>query len=270
MKSTPAARSTLAWMLFAVMLCAGPATAEEKEKSPASTQGAGAEKSPQQAAPVKSPGKESHVIYTPPPRGGSTGTRMGGGTRGASAAPRIAVLAPDHIGLTTRAQPSLVWYLSEQTRAPVELTVIADNAVEPLAVKRLPSPQRAGIHVEDLAKHGIQLAEGTIYNWYVALVLDPKARDSDVVAGGAIERRAPTPELTAALEAGQPSYRVLAENGIWYDAIADLSAAIAAVPADTPAGRALHAERASLLEQVGVGAAALYDREAGDVPDARP
>jgi len=180
------------------------------------------------------------------------------------------VLAPDHIGLTTRAQPSLVWYLSEQTRTPVELTLIADKAVEPLAVKRLPSPQRAGIHVEDLAKHGIQLAEGTTYNWYVALVLDPKARDSDVVAGGAIERRAPTPELTAALKAGQPSYYVLAENGIWYDAIADLSAAIAAVPGDTPAGRALHAERASLLEQVGVGAAALYDREAGDDSDARP
>jgi len=240
-------------MLFAVMLCAGVATTAENEKSPANTERADAEKAPHGTAPAKSPdvyvppprpgtsgertGAGTRVIYVPPPRGGPTGTRMGGGTRGASHAPRIAVLAPDHIGVTTRAQPSLVWYLSEQTRAPVELTVIADNAVEPLAVKRLPSPQRAGIHVEDLAKHGIQLAEGTTYDWYVTLVLDPKARDSDVVAGGAI---------------------------------ADLSAAIAAVPGDTPAGRALHAERASLLEQVGVGAAALYDREAGDDPDARP
>jgi Domain of Unknown Function (DUF928)/CHASE2 domain len=140
---------------------------------------------------------------------------------------------------------------------------ILARALEQLVVKRLPGPMQAGIHVVDLAQQGIQLEEGTTYDWYVALVLDPKARDADVVAGGAIQRRAATPELTAELKGGDPSYRVLARNGIWYDAIADLSAAVASAPNGTPAGRALHAERAALLEQVGVGAAALYEREGG-------
>ncbi len=45
--------------------------------------------------------------------------------------------------------------------------------------------------------HYARLEPGTTYDWYVALVLDPKARDADVVAGGAIQRRAATPELTA-------------------------------------------------------------------------
>jgi hypothetical protein len=41
----------------------------------------------------------------------------------------------------------------------------------------------------------------------------------------------------------------------------DLSAAIDAAPAGSPAGRQLRGERAALLEQVGVAAAAAYDRE---------
>src|SRR5206468_516125 len=113
-----------------------------------------------------------HAVYVPPPRG-SVGARTGGGTRGRAEAPRIAVLAPDHVGLTTRARPALTWYLSAETSAPAELTLIADDAVEPLFVKRLPSPLRAGIHVVDLAQYGVQLDEGITYNWYVALVLDP-------------------------------------------------------------------------------------------------
>ena len=198
-----------------------------------------------------------------PPSRGSVGARTGGGTRGPVNAPRIGVLAPDHVGLTTRAQPALAWYVSAATTAPIELTLIADDADEPLAVKRLPSPTSAGVQMVDLAKQGVQLAEGTTYDWYVAIVLDPKSRDSDVVAGGAIQRHAPGAELTKELAGGEPSYRVLARNGIWYDAIADLSAAIAAAPAASTAGRELREARASLLEQVGVAAAAAYDREAG-------
>ncbi|HKA16363.1 MAG TPA: CHASE2 domain-containing protein [Myxococcota bacterium] len=269
MKHKRAPRSSLA-ILFAVMAAAGPGAAEQKKSPSAHPSGASGTDasgkpaaSPQQKAPAKG---GPLTVYVPPSRG-EVGARTGGGTRGNADAPRIAVLAPDHIGLTTRAQPALAWYLSAATAKPIEFTVIADNAAEPLAVKRLPGPIKAGIHVVDFAKEGIQLEEGTTYNWYVALVLDPKARDADVVAGGKIQRRNATPELTAELAGGDSPYRVLARNGIWYDAIADLSTEIAAASPTMPAGRDLRAERASLLEQVGVGAAALYDRESGDVSD---
>jgi Domain of Unknown Function (DUF928) len=252
-------RTMLGVILLVGMFGAGSAGAEEK-KNPSPGDGASSQK---QAGQQSAPGKGSTLtVYVPPPRG-SVGARTGGGTRGTAAAPRIAVLAPDHIGVTTRAQPALAWYLSAPTDAPVELTVIADDAVDPLVVKRLPGPMKAGIHLEDLAQQGVQLEEGTTYDWYIALVVDPKARDADVVAGGAIQRRAATPELTSELKGGDPSYRVLARNGVWYDAIADLSKAVDAASRDTAESRALRAERAALLEQVGVGAAALYEREGG-------
>jgi hypothetical protein len=215
------------------------------------------------ASAKKQPGKGSRLtVYVPPSRG-AVGARTGGGTRGTANAPRIAVLVPDHIGLTTREHPTLAWFLSADTDVPVELTLIADGAVEPAIVTRLRGPQRAGIHLVDLSEYSARLDLGKTYDWYIALVLDPAARDSDVVAGGAIQRSAAAPELAKDLASGEPSYRALARHGIWYDAIADLSKAIAASPPDSAAGQDLRAERAALLEQVGVGAVALYDREEG-------
>jgi hypothetical protein len=212
----------------------------------------------------KSATKSSRLtVYVPPSRG-SVGARTGGGTRGLTDAPRIAVLVPDHIGLTTREQPTLAWFLSTDTDSPVELTLIADGAIEPVIVSRLNGPLRAGIHLVDLADHSARLQPGKTYDWYVALVRDPKARDSDVVAGGAIQPHAVSVELAKELAGGEPSYRVLARHGIWYDAIADLSRAIERSDPESAEGRDLRAERAALLEQVGVGAVALYDRGGSD------
>ena len=188
----------------------------------------------------------SHSVYVPPSNRGAVGARIGGGSRGPVNPVHIATLAPDHIGLTTREHPTFAWVLSADTDFPIEVTLIADGAIEPAAVLRLPGPQRAGIHQVDLAAAGLQ--SGATYEWTVALVRDANARDRDIIAGAAIRRAPETPELERELADGEASYRVLARNGIWYDAIADLSAAIAAAPDDA----ALRAERAGLLEQVGI------------------
>ncbi len=249
---------------LALWLITGSGTAEEKTPAPKPD----SRKTSQEVA-KPAPDKGSRLtIYIPPSRG-AVGARTGGGTRGAANAPRIAVLVPDHVGLTTREQPTLAWFLSQDTDAPVELTLIADGAVEPTAVSRLRGPLHAGIHLVDLADYSARLVPGTTYDWYVALVLDPSARDSDVVAGGAIQRRDASAELAKDLAGGEPSYRVLARQGIWYDAIADLSRAIEASSPASAEGQALRAERAALLEQVGVGAVAQYDREEshGSVPN---
>jgi hypothetical protein len=195
------------------------------------------------------------AIYVPPSRGAAR-TRSGGGTRGPVDLPSVAVLAPDHAGITLRAQPELAFFVSKATDARIDLTVVAEDAVDPLLEVTLPGPTAAGVHVVRLADHGIALDPDRSYDWSVALVVDPARRDLDVAAGSAIRRSATPPELSAALAGGAPSYRVLAGNGIWYDAIADLSDAIAAKPADA----ALRAERAGLLEQVGLTAAAAFER----------
>src|SRR5262249_44535388 len=64
-------------------------------------------------------------VYKPPLRG-APGGRVGGGTRGASGRDIfvLSVLAPDHTGLTIQEQPSLFWFISNDTSLPVELTIV--------------------------------------------------------------------------------------------------------------------------------------------------
>src|SRR5688500_14153006 len=78
----------------------------------------------------------SMPIYKPP-RVGTPAGRVGGGTRGLGVLPTLYVLAPNHVGLTTQAQPSLYWYLSQSTTTPIELTVIDAQGVSPLLETRL-------------------------------------------------------------------------------------------------------------------------------------
>jgi hypothetical protein len=195
------------------------------------------------------------AVYVPPSRGAAR-TRSGGGTRGPVDLPTVAVLAPEHAGITLRAQPEIAFFVSKATGARIDLTVIAEDAVDPLLEVTLPGPTAAGVHVVRLADHGIELEADRSYDWSIALVVDPARRDLDVAAGSGIRRSAAPPELSAALATGAPTYRVLAGNGIWYDALADLSDAIAAKPADA----SLRTERAGLLEQVGLDAAAAFER----------
>lgn len=198
------------------------------------------------------------VVYVPPSRG-SARARTGGGTRGPGDRPTLAVLAPDHVGVTNVAQPTFAWFASQPIPGRVDFTLVDPEAVEPLVEVTLPSPNEAGIQRIHLADYDARLEEGRSYDWSVALVMDPESRDLDVVAAGAIRRAPASPRVAAEIAAGTPAYIALARAGVWYDAMADLCAAIEADPHDA----ALRAQRAALLEQVGVGAAAVYERENG-------
>lgn len=72
-------------------------------------------------------------------------------------------------------------------------------------------------------------------------------------------RREPSPNLRERLDLSAPQGRdvfVYAENGIWYDAIASVSTRIEAAPSDPE----LRAQRAALLQQVGLSDVADFDR----------
>lgn len=196
--------------------------------------------------------------YKPPLRG-APASRVGGGSRGADSggAPRIAVLAPDHTGLTTQTQPDLYWYLSKPVATKLEITVINDQAVQPLVEKKLDTPTRAGIQRLRLKDLGIQLKPGIEYRWFVGMVTDPQQRSNDVIASGTIMRSETPSTLTQKL--AQADKRavpfIYAEEGYWYDAIATISDLIAANPGDA----VLRQQRAALLEQAGLDEAARFD-----------
>ena len=103
------------------------------------------------------------------------------------------------------------------------------------------------------------------YQWSVALFAGSQGESSDFTAGGGIERVAPSEELRFALAEASPARIpfILAEAGIWYEAISNLSARIDASPRDAR----LRTQRAALLEQVGLETLALEDRRAAGLLD---
>jgi len=185
--------------------------------------------------------------------------RVGGATRSARGAPpAISVLAPQSVGLTFESQPVLYWYLPEPTDHRIDLTVLNDASVRPLLETTIEPPKRAGVQRVRLADYGVKLESGVDYQWFISIIEDAERRAHDRVAGGAIARiDVPAdlvPKLATAGEAQRPF--VLAEGGIWYDAVDALSRRIAAAPGDA----GLRGQRAALLEQVGLEEAARAER----------
>jgi hypothetical protein len=197
----------------------------------------------------------TRIVYKPPLRG-APAVRIDGGSRGSGVSLIcLTVLAPDHTGLTVQEQPSLFWYQSQPADVPFELTLLADNTVQPLLLVRLPDARAAGIQRLNLAEHNVKLLPGVEYEWVVALVVDPENRSKDVVASGWIKRVEPSPSLQSRLEnaTAEDLPSAYAEEGIWLDTLTAMSALIEARPKD----KALQGGRAALLEQVGLTNAAM-------------
>ena len=200
-------------------------------------------------------------LYRPPQRG-APGGRVGGGTRGPSMAfPLLWALVPDHVGLSTEAQPQLVWYLSKATAYPLEFTVIDETGVTPILEKRLSSPIEAGIHIIRLADYDLKLEKGKTYQWFVSLISDPDHRSTDIIVGGMIQVGDVPASLGENVRNATPveATRLLAQAGFWYDAMGVISTSIQSHPSDAE----MHALRASLLEEVDLSTPAQVDRQHG-------
>ncbi len=188
------------------------------------------------------------ITFRPPLRGAPT-RRIGGGTR-APGVPNasLVVFASEATGLTIHAQPSLYWFLSKKTDRPVEFTLIDPKTIQPIL--RTILSNLVGVQEFSLAEHGVELKPGVQYEWAVALVNDPRRRSRDVVSSGNIRRIVPAANMNRLVDRLPETARAgfYARNGLWYDAIAAVSRAIARHPDD----RSLREERASLLRQVGL------------------
>jgi hypothetical protein len=167
---------------------------------------------------------------------------------------------PEDGGLTVEAQPVLYWYLSEKTAGRVDVTIVDEASVAPVLETTIAGPLSPGVHPIRLADHQVSLAPGIQYQWFVSLVPDAEKRSNDVIAGGGIERVAPSEPLREKLAAAEEPSRsfVLAEAGIWYDALDAISRAVEASPRDVEA----RSSRAALLDQVGLAEIARVEREA--------
>ena len=195
---------------------------------------------------------KSTFTYQPPQRGAPQ-ARVGGGTRGIGGdVPELQVLAPDHVGLTTHAQPTLYWYAHSPVTAHIEFALIDETSIDPLLELETGKVKVTGVQHLNLADHNITLSPGVPYQWSVALIMDEDSRSTDVIASGVVELIEPNKEMKSRIDASQGTDLVAAyaNEGVWYDALDTISSMIDKSPAD----QQLIAIRATLLDQVGLQA----------------
>ena len=210
---------------------------------------AGVQAAGENTSPASDVAKQPVVFYKPPLRGAPQ-ARVGGGTRGSGSDAVLQVLAPDHVGLTTRSQPTLYWFARTPSAARFEVALIDAEGIDPLLEVEAGAGKAAGIQRLNLGDYGVSLQPGVSYQWSVALVADADNRATDLVASGVIERIEPDEELSNRIKdsSGMALVNVYASEGIWYDALHEISSQIAASPDDG----SLLAIRDKLLEQVGL------------------
>ena len=169
----------------------------------------------------------------------------------------LAVLSPDHIGLTMFEQPALFWYIAQSASQPVDVRITDEGSTHVLLDVRMLPPIRQGIHKVEMKDYGIRLQPNTTYQW--TIILRGNAPGEDYTTSGWIMRISPPQNVAAVVHL--PSItslrpRSLVEAGLWYDAIWVLSERIQAQPTDTTALN----QRATLFEQVGLIPPAQLDR----------
>lgn len=174
----------------------------------------------------------------------------------------LTVLAPEHVGLTTKPQPKLYWYQSKAYRTHFELVITEAKSPQPLLEVRFARQERDGIQCLNLADHRVTLTPGLEYRWSVAMVTDEENRSSDVVASGGIKLVSAPESLRKRLVDASPSHLpfIYADEGFWYDSLEALCHLID----EQPTNKSLFEQRAVFFMQVGLNEAARHDlRQAG-------
>ncbi len=189
------------------------------------------------------------IVYVPPVRGAPTTRTTGAGTRGSYRHEplNLLVMAPDQTGWASTHQPTLYWYINQELLAPVEITLISEEAEDPLLETILAPTHQMGFHDLSLKDHHVQLKPGIEYQWFVSAVVDAEHRSNDILASGAIQYMTGSEPFNQRL-ANQSASSVAmfyASEGYWYDAIHTLETEIKHNPDDSE----LRKQKAQLLSQ---------------------
>jgi hypothetical protein len=188
---------------------------------------------------------QEEPIYVPPDIDGQPDRLVGGASRSDTLTPRLTVLSPPTLGLTSHTQPVLYWFLSQDIATPIRLVIV--NVADRLDLDRQPpllelqlERVRAGIHRLALAEHGIALQAGTRYDWSIEFAWPPPAgseAQSDVQPVQVMSRstllyQPARTELAAQVSSAAADARpaIYARAGYWYDSLATLQDLIEQMP----------------------------------------
>lgn len=183
---------------------------------------------------------------------GAPSRRVGGGSRGPGGTlPMLATLAPNYVGKTLQASPSLYWALSELVDKPLKFTLVYSDplkhGIDPVLETTIDKPKQKGIQSLDLAKQGVELKPNVGYQWSMSIVMDPKQSSQDIVATGLIMRTTED-SLSKDVSLDESNLATYEDAQLFYDALEILSEKIVKNPDD----ETLKQQRTALLEKVGL------------------
>lgn len=162
----------------------------------------------------------------------------------------LRVLLPDtNFGYTLQDYPTLFWYMPQLKSAPnrLELMITSADKDNYKTYKFSPSSQNAGVMSLILPSELGPLEEGKEYKWEIRLYC---TSEMFITATGNIQRLSSNnPELTKKLESVsiEDYPAILAQAGVWYDALSTL----AALRQDKPNDSGLAQDWANLLKMIG-------------------
>ncbi|MBD2436781.1 DUF928 domain-containing protein [Nostoc sp. FACHB-110] len=136
--------------------------------------------------------------------------------------PLTALIPESQLGLTTVADPTLLFYLPQTSAPELELTVQNANEQEVYKQKYKPS-NKSGIISLRLPVN--TLAVNQQYKWKFSVICNPANQSQNKFVAGVIQRILPNPELARKLPKVTKQERVAlyAAAGLWHDTIATLA-----------------------------------------------
>ena len=213
----------------------------------------------EQPSGIKSKNSSPKFLYNPRIRNAPE-VRIDGNSRSIDmSSPSLYVLAPEHAGYTIKEKPTLYWYQSKPTNAKFEFSIVGEDPTKPVfTIGYTPAPG-SGIQSIRLTEHKVLLKKGIQYSWYVTIIPDAERRTKDIFASGVIEHIDPPLKVAKGLtsKSKKDLAYILAEEGIWYDALDILSHLIESDPDNT----LLRELRAEMLDQGNLTEVAEFDRE---------
>jgi len=180
-------------------------------------------------------------FFTPDPKNATPQRSSGGATRGEELSrsntygvtyfsaglevPSMLAVMPDSFyGTTLEARPTILIY-APASNAEEVIFSIKDEAKNMVYQTAIAVPESGGVMAVEMPADAPELAIDQNYQWYAAIKLDGELSPASPFVDGWIKRIATSPELAAALTAGNTlsDAEALGANGIWYDTAAKLA-----------------------------------------------
>jgi hypothetical protein len=177
--------------------------------------------------------------YQPPsepsaPAGGTSTAGTRGGCSGKADGGLTALAPLSYAGQTISTHPTFLWFVADAQSYPLEFRLYKQTNGKRQLLHKSKMQSQSGLMKFSLPTDQPGLTSGQIYSWQVILSCNPNHPSSDSVAGATLQVVPLPTSLKSQLANAKSSIdqaNLYAENGFWYDAIAQVSQPSQTLPA---------------------------------------